>query len=162
MRREQGSILFISILILTVIGVLGAAILMIAEKERKMVDSAKAQYDTFYAAEDCVDQGMYWLEKQNVMGKLPLALLDTEDYVTVHEGKMSVDVSDTATSSEIQCSYTVKERGIGAVVSGNDISEAYEYTNPDIGKQFYYEVESIGTDGKSSKTVVEANAIYGL
>jgi len=158
MRREQGSILFISILILTVIGVLGAAILMIAEKERKMVDSAKAQYDTFYAAEDCIDQGMYWLEKQNVMGKLPLALLDTEDYVTVHEGEMNIDVTDNSTSSAVRCTYTVKERGIGAVVPGNDISDS----GVDYGKQYYYGVDSTGSSEGPSKTDISVMVIYGL
>ena len=116
-----------------------------------------------YAAEDCIEQGMYWLEKQNVMGKLPLALLGTEDYVTVHEGGLQLDTTtDSQKNIKVECSYVVKERGVGSVVQGNDIGEAYGYTNPDLGKQFYYEVQSTGTSSGSSKKVVEVNAIYGL
>ncbi len=164
MRGErQASILFISILILAVMGVLGATILFLAEKERKIIDSAQSQFNTLYAAEDCLEQGMSWLEKQNVMGKLPLALLGTEDYVTVHEGSLQFDtITDSQKNIEVECSYVVKERGVGSVVQGNDIGEAYGYTNPDLGKQFYYEAQSTGTSTGSGKKVVEVNAIYGL
>jgi hypothetical protein len=161
--ERQASILFISILILAVMGVLGATILFLAEKERKIIDSTQSQFNTLYAAEDCIEQGMYWLEKQNVMGKLPLALLGTEDYVTVHEDSLQLDTTtDSQKNIKVECSYVVKERGVGSVVQGNDISEAYGYTNPDLGKQFYYEVQSTGRSTGSSKKVVEVNAIYGL
>ena len=162
-QQRQASILFISILILTVMGVLGATILFLAEKERKIIDSTQSQYDTLYAAEDCIEQGMQWLEKQNVMGKLPLALLGTEDYVTVHEGNLEFDTTtDSQKNIKVSCSYVIKERGIGSVAHGNDIGEAYGYTNPDLGKQFYYEVQSTGTSTGSAKKVVEVNIIYGL
>jgi hypothetical protein len=162
-QQRQASILFISILILTVMGVLGATILFLAEKERKIIDSTQSQFNTLYAAEDCIEQGMYWLEKQNVMGKLPLALLGTEDFVTVHEDSLQLDTTtDSQKNVKVECSYVVKERGVGSVVRGNDISEAYGYTNPDLGKQFYYEVQSTGTSTGSSKKIVEVNAIYGL
>ena len=162
-QQRQASILFISILILTVMGVLGATILFLAEKERKIIDSAQSQFDTLYAAEDCIEQGMQWLEKQNVMGKLPLALLGTEDYVTVHEGNLEFDTTtDSQKNIKVECSYVIKERGVGSVVQGNDIGESYGYTNPDLGKQFYYEAQSTGTSTGSAKKVVEVNAIYGL
>jgi len=160
---RQASILFISILILAVMGVLGATILFLAEKERKIIDSAKSQFDTLHAAEDCIEQGMYWLEKHNVMGKLPLALLGTEDYVTVHAGSLQIDTTtDSQKNIKVDCNYVVKDRGIGSVAQGNDVSEAYRYTNPDIGKQFYYEVESTGKSTGTSKKTVEVDAIYGL
>jgi hypothetical protein len=144
-------------------GVLGATILFLAEKERKIIDSTQSQYDTLYAAEDCIEQGMSWLEKQNIMGKLPLALLGTEDYVTVHEGSLELDATtDSEKNIKVECSYIIKERGVGSVVQGNDVSEAYGYTNPDLGKQFYYEVQSTGTSTGSSKKIVEVNVIYGL
>ena len=164
MRGErQASILFISILILTVMGVLGATILFLAEKERKIIDSTQSQYDTLYAAEDCIEQGMHWLEKQNVMGKLPLALLGTEDYVTVHEGNLEFDTtSESQKNIEVACSYVVKERGVGSVVQGNDIGEAYGYTNPDLGKQYYYNITGTGASSGSGKKVVEVNISYGL
>ena len=161
--ERQASILFISILILTVMGVLGATILFLAEKERKIIDSTQSQYDTLYAAEDCIEQGMHWLEKQNVMGKLPLALLGTEDYVTVHEGNLEFDTTtDSQKNIKVACSYVIKERGVGSVVQGNDISEAYGYTNPDLGKQYYYNITSTGASSGSGKKVVEVNVIYGL
>jgi Tfp pilus assembly protein PilX len=161
--KRQASILFISILILTVMGVLGTTILFLAEKERRIIDSTQSQYDTLYAAEDCIEQGMRWLEKQNVMGKLPIALLGTEDYVTVHEGNLEFDTTTgNQKNIKVSCSYVIKERGVGSVVQGNDIGEAYGYTNPDLGKQFYYEVQSTGTSTGSAKKVVEVNAIYGL
>ena len=160
MRGErQASILFISILILAVMGVLGATILFLAEKERKIIDSTQSQFNTLYAAEDCIEQGMYWLEKQNVMGKLPLALLGTEDYVTVHEGSLQFDtITDTQKNIKVECSYVVKERGVGSVVQGNDVSDS----GSDLGKQYYYNIKSTGTSTGSSKKVVEANVIYGL
>lgn len=162
-QQRQASILFISILILTVMGVLGATILFLAENERKIIDSSQSQLDTLYAAEDCVEQGMYWLEKQNIMGKLPLALLGTEDYVTVHEGNLEFNTTtDSQKEIKVECAYINKERGIGSVVPGNDAGEAYGYSNPDLGKQFYYEVQSTGTSTGSGKKSVEVNAIYGL
>jgi Tfp pilus assembly protein PilX len=164
MRGErQASILFISILILTVMGVLGATILFLAEKERKIIDSTKSKYDALYAAEDCIEQGAHWLENQNVMGKLPLALLGTEDYVTVRKGFLVFDTTtDSQKNIKVACSYVIKERGVGSVVQGNDISEAYGYTNPDLGKQYYYNITSTGASIGSAKKVVEVNAIYGL
>jgi hypothetical protein len=160
MRGErQASILFISILILAVMGVLGATILFLAEKERKIIDSTQSQFNTLYAAEDCLEQGMSWLEKQNVMGKLPLALLGTEDYVTVHEGSLQFDtITDTQKNIKVECSYVVKERGVGSVVQGNDVSDS----GSDLGKQYYYNIKSTGISTGSSKKVVEANVIYGL
>jgi len=160
MRGErQASILFISILILAVMGVLGATILFLAEKERKIIDSTQSQFNTLYAAEDCIEQGMYWLEKQNVMGKLPLALLGTEDYVTVHEGSLQLDTTtDSQKNIKVECSYVVKERGVGSVVQGNDVSDS----GSDLGKQYYYNIKSTGISTGSSKKVVEANVIYGL
>ena len=160
MRGErQASILFISILILAVMGVLGATILFLAEKERKIIDSTQSQFNTLYAAEDCIEQGMYWLEKQNVMGKLPLALLGTKDYVTVHEGSLQFDtITDSQKNIKVECSYVVKERGVGSVVQGNDVSDS----GSDLGKQYYYNIKSTGTSTGSSKKVVEANVIYGL
>jgi len=156
---RQASILFISILILAVMGVLGATILFLAEKERKIIDSAQSQFNTLYAAEDCLEQGMSWLEKQNVMGKLPLALLGTEDYVTVHEGSLQFNaITDTQKNIKVECSYVVKERGVGSVVQGNDVSDS----GSDLGKQYYYNIKSTGTSTGSSKKVVEANVIYGL
>jgi len=161
--QRQASILFITILILTVMGVLGATILFLAEKERKIIDSTQSQYDTLYAAEDCIEQGMYWLEQQNVMGKLPLALLGTEDYVTVHEGSLQFDtITDAQKNIKVECNYVIKERGVGSIAQGNDIGEAYGYTNPDLGKQFYYEVKSTGKSNTSVNKIVEVNTIYGL
>ena len=158
-QQRQASILFISILILTVMGVLGATILFLAEKERKIIDSTQSQYDTLYAAEDCIEQGMQWLEKQNVMGKLPLALLGTEDFVTVHEGNLEFDATtDSQKNIKVECSYVIKERGVGSVVQGNDISES----DSDFGKQYYYNITSIGESIGSGKKIVEANVIYGL
>jgi hypothetical protein len=157
--ERQASILFISILILAVMGVLGATILFLAEKERKIIDSAQSQFNTLYAAEDCLEQGMSWLEKQNVMGKLPLALLGTEDYVTVYEGSLQFNaITDSQKNIEVECSYVVKERGVGSVVQGNDVSDS----GSDLGKQYYYNIKSTGTSTGSSKKVVEANVIYGL
>jgi Tfp pilus assembly protein PilX len=160
MRGErQASILFISILILAVMGVLGATILFLAEKERKIIDSTQSQFNALYAAEDCLEQGMSWLEKQNIMGKLPLALLGTEDYVTVHEGSLQFDtITDSQKNIKVECSYVVKERGVGSVVQGNDVSDS----GSDLGKQYYYNIKSTGTSTGSSKKVVEANVIYGL
>ena len=158
-RQRQASILFISILILTVMGVLGATILFLAEKERKIIDSTQSQYDTLYAAEDCIEQGMQWLEKQNVMGKLPLALLGTEDFVTVHEGNLEFDTTtDSQKNIKVECGYIIKERGAGSVVQGNDISES----GSNFGKQYYYNITSIGESTGSGKKIVEANVIYGL
>ena len=140
-------------------GVLGATILFLAEKERKIIDSAQSQFDTLYAAEDCIEQGMQWLEKQNVMGKLPLALLGTEDYVTVHEGNLEFDTTtDSQKNIKVECSYIIKERGVGSVVQGNDISES----GSDFGKQYYYNITSTGKSTDSGKKIVEANVIYGL
>jgi len=140
-------------------GVLGATILFLAEKERKIIDSTQSQFNTLYAAEDCLEQGMSWLEKQNVMGKLPLALLGTEDYVTVHEGSLQFDtITDTQKNIKVECSYVVKERGVGSVVQGNDVSDS----GSDLGKQYYYNIKSTGISTGSSKKVVEANVIYGL
>jgi hypothetical protein len=142
-----------------VMGVLGATILFLAEKERKIIDSTQSQFNTLYAAEDCLEQGMSWLEKQNVMGKLPLALLGTEDYVTVHEGSLQFDtITDTQKNIKVECSYVVKERGVGSVVQGNDVSDS----GSDLGKQYYYNIKSTGISTGSSKKVVEANVIYGL
>ena len=161
--ERQASILFISILILTVMGVLGATILFLAEKERNLIDSTQSQYDTLYAAEDCIEQGIHWLEKQNDMGKLPLAPIGTEDYVTVHEGNLEFDTTtDSQKNIQVACSYVLKERGVGSVVPGNDIGVGYGYTNSDLGKQFYYEVQSTATSTGSGKKVVEVNTIYGL
>jgi hypothetical protein len=81
----------------------------------------------------------------------------------VHEGSLELDTTtDSEKNVKVACSYIIKERGVGSVVQGNDIGEAYGYTNPDLGKQFYYEVQSTGTSTGSSKKVVEVNAIYGL
>ena len=158
-QQRQASILFISILILTVMGILGATILFLAEKERKIIDSTQSQFNTLYAAEDCIEQGMQWLEKQNVMGKLPLALLGTEDYVTVHEGNLEFDTTtDSQKNIKVECSYIIKERGVGSVVQGNDISES----GSDFGKQYYYNITSTGKSTDSGKKIVEANVIYGL
>jgi len=158
-QQRQASILFISILILTVMGILGATILFLAEKERKIIDSTQSQFNTLYAAEDCIEQGMKWLEKQNVMGKLPLALLGTEDYVTVHEGNLEFDTTtDSQKNIKVECSYIIKERGVGSVVQGNDISES----GSDFGKQYYYNITSTGKSTDSGKKIVEANVIYGL
>jgi hypothetical protein len=157
--ERQASILFISILILAVMGVLGATILFLAEKERKIIDSTQSQFNTLYAAEDCLEQGMSWLEKQNVMGKLPRALLGTEDYVTVYEGSLQFDaITDSQKNIKVECSYVVKERGVGSVVQGNDVSDS----GSDLGKQYYYNIKSTGTSTGSSRKVVEANVIYGL
>ena len=60
------------------------------------------------------------------------------------------------------CNYVIKERGVGSIVQGNDIGEAYGYTNPDLGKQFYYEVKSTGKSNTSANKIVEVNTIYGL
>jgi len=140
-------------------GVLGATILFLAEKERKIIDSTQSQFNTLYAAEDCIEQGMQWLEKQNVMGKLPLALLGTEDYVTVHEGNLEFDTTtDSQKNIKVECSYIIKERGVGSVVQGNDISES----GSDFGKQYYYNITSTGKSTDSGKKIVEANVIYGL
>ena len=160
MRGErQASILFISILILTVMGVLGATILFLAEKERKIIDSTKSKYDTLYAAEDCIEQGAYWLENQNVMSNVALALLGTEDYVTVHEGFLVFDTTtDSQKNIKVSCSYIIKERGVGSVVPGNDVS----VSGSDLGKQYYYNITSTGASSGSGKKVVEVNVIYGL
>lgn len=140
-------------------GILGATILFLAEKERKIIDSTQSQFNTLYAAEDCIEQGMKWLEKQNVMGKLPLALLGTEDYVTVHEGNLEFDTTtDSQKNIKVECSYIIKERGVGSVVQGNDISES----GSDFGKQYYYNITSTGKSTDSGKKIVEANVIYGL
>jgi len=140
-------------------GILGATILFLAEKERKIIDSTQSQFNTLYAAEDCIEQGMQWLEKQNVMGKLPLALLGTEDYVTVHEGNLEFDTTtDSQKNIKVECSYIIKERGVGSVVQGNDISES----GSDFGKQYYYNITSTGKSTDSGKKIVEANVIYGL
>jgi len=102
---------------------------------------------------------MQWLEKQNVMGKLPLALLGTEDYVTVHEGNLEFDTTtDSQKNIKVECSYIIKERGVGSVVQGNDISES----GSDFGKQYYYNITSTGKSTDSGKKIVEANVIYGL
>jgi hypothetical protein len=102
---------------------------------------------------------MHWLEKQNVMGKLPLALLGTEDYVTVHEGNLEFDTtSESQKNIEVACSYVVKERGVGSVVPGNDVS----VSGSDLGKQYYYNITSTGASSGSGKKVVEVNVIYGL
>jgi len=157
--ERQASILFISILILTVMGVLGGTILFLAEKERKIIDSTLSQYDTLYAAEDCIEQGMDWLEKQNIMGKLPLALLGEEDYVTVHEGNLQFDTTtDSQKNIKVECSYVVKERGPGSVVTGNNVSDS----ESDFGKQYYYTITSTGASTGSAKKIVEAHIIYGL
>jgi len=93
------------------------------------------------------------------MGKLPLALLGTEDYVTVHEGSLQFDtITDSQKNIKVECSYVVKERGVGSVVQGNDVSDS----GSDLGKQYYYNIKSTGTSTGSSKKVVEANVIYGL
>ncbi len=157
--ERQASILFISVLILTVMGVLGATILFLAEKERKIIDSTQSQYDTLYAAEDCIEQGAYWLENQNVMSNVALALLGTEDYVTVHEGFLVFDTTtDSQKNIKVVCSYVIKEGGVGSVVPGNDVS----VSGSDLGKQYYYNITSTGASSGSGKKVVEVNVIYGL
>jgi hypothetical protein len=77
----------------------------------------------------------------------------------VHEGSLQFDtITDTQKNIKVECSYVVKERGVGSVVQGNDVSDS----GSDYGKQYYYNIKSTGTSTGSSRKVVEANVIYGL
>ena len=164
MKNQEGSILFMTILLLAVIGILSVGLLYYAERERNIVDLTQDGMEKLHDAEDCLEQGIGWLYSQYDAGVMPQTQLISEggDGRTVRTKYLGKELVESDESSDQAiCSYVIEETS--GVVAGSEVDESLGYGNSwAIGKQRYYKISAQGLNQQKTEQRIYSYVVFSL
>jgi Tfp pilus assembly protein PilX len=153
LKKQEGSILFLTVMILVVIGILSVGLLNVAEKERRTADLLTENMQDFYSAENCMDEGLKWLEVEHASRRMPAVEVGAEDKTVIYELLLDANFEETSLLTDSKCKLTVLD--IPGFAAGSEVDDGSSYgESADLGKQKYFKILSTGIrDGKINKSV---------
>lgn len=163
-KKEDGNILFTSLLLLLAMNFLALALVQTAQREYQTADFKTIDSSTFNLAESCVQDVVRWLKGHN---RAPTALPHTitrNDISHLYRTGESQDNRNRLTGYAYNCAtsqITVRSVTGGTLGQGENIGNNTGYgAGGDLRPHYYYEIEANSTGPKnSSRRIITTVAV---
>ena len=160
-RGEEGNILFLTLMILIVIGLLSVGLMNIAITERENANILTQNMEDFYSAENCLEEGLKWLEVNHAIRKMPTVELGAEDKTKVYTLLLDASFEEVELVKVAKCKVTIED--VSGFAAGSEVDDGAGYGDSvDLGRQKYFKVFAYGIRGAAVTKSVYSYVLFSL